>query len=220
MQLIACLEIFKRYCRLTYESPLAKKRSVSANLSWTKMAFLNATSFFDIFSPIKLIKNSNSLGDILVKFLCWGHTERYAMYALYAMFETFATPSGHTGCDSYETAEKSNRFFLYRHLYKMLAGRLPWGSDDSDDEVLLYAVGNKREWKWVHDVNMKRREFGEFHHLMKQLRQDKVKFKEYFRMSNNHFEHLLSLIKDDIEKKEVNYGESISAEERLALCLR
>ena len=70
----------------------------------------------------------------------------YAMYALYAMFATFATPSGHTGCDSYVTAEKSNRFFFYRHLYNMLAGRLPWESDDSDDEVLLlYAVGNKRE---------------------------------------------------------------------------
>jgi len=43
---------------------------VSANLSWTEMAFLNAVSFFEIFfSPIKLIKNSNSLGDILIKFL-------------------------------------------------------------------------------------------------------------------------------------------------------
>jgi hypothetical protein len=37
--LIPCLEILNRYCRLTYESPLAKKRSVSANLSWTEMAF-------------------------------------------------------------------------------------------------------------------------------------------------------------------------------------
>ena len=44
--------------------------------------------------------------------------------------------------------------FFYRHLYKMLAGRLPWESDDSDDEVLLlYAVGNKRDRKWVHEVN-------------------------------------------------------------------
>jgi len=33
------------------------------------MAFLNAESFFEIFSPIELIKKSNSLGDILVKFL-------------------------------------------------------------------------------------------------------------------------------------------------------
>jgi len=38
---------------------------------------------------------------------------------------------------------------------------LPWGSDDGDDEVLLlYAVGNKRERKRAHEVNMKRREFG------------------------------------------------------------
>ena len=72
---------------------------------------------------------------------------------------------------------------------------MPWESDDSDDEVLLlYTVGNKREIKWVHEVNMKRRESGEFHHLMKQLRQDEVKFKEYFRMSSNQFEQLLSLI--------------------------
>ena len=67
---------------------------------------------------------------------------------------------------------------------------------------------------------MKRRESGEFHHLMKQLRQDEIKFKEYFRMSSNQFQQLLSLIKDDIEKKEVNYRDSISAEERLAFCLR
>jgi hypothetical protein len=33
------------------------------------MAFLNAVSFFEILFPIKCIRNSNSLGDILVKFL-------------------------------------------------------------------------------------------------------------------------------------------------------
>ena len=51
------------------------------------------------------------------------------MYGLYAMFSTFATPSGHTGCDSYET----------RHLHKMMAaGRLPWESEDSDDESSMW----------------------------------------------------------------------------------
>ena len=35
---------------------------------------------------------------------------------MYAMFATFATPNGHTGCDSYETAEKSNRFFFLLSL--------------------------------------------------------------------------------------------------------
>ena len=71
---------------------------------------------------------------------------------------------------------------------------MPWGSDDSDDEVLLlYAVGNKRERKWVHEVNMKRREFGEFLHLMKQLRQDKLNSKNIFEcvvISLNNFCHL------------------------------
>jgi len=81
----------------------------------------------------------------------------------------------------------------------MLAGRLPWESDDNDDDVLLlYAVVNKRERKWVHEVNMKGREFGEFHHLMKQLRQNEFKFKEYFRMCSNQFEELLSLIKETL----------------------
>jgi hypothetical protein len=42
----------------------------------------------------------------------------------------------------------------------MAVGRLPWESDDSDDEVLLlYAAGNKRKRKWVHEVNTKRGEF-------------------------------------------------------------
>ena len=54
---------------------------------------------------------------------------------------------------------KVTDFFFCRHLYKMLAGKLPWESDDNDDEVLLlYAVGNKLERKWVHEVNMKRKE--------------------------------------------------------------
>ena len=41
---------------------------------------------------------------------------------------------------------KVTDFCFNRLLYNMLAGTLPWGSEDSDDGVLLlYAVGNKRE---------------------------------------------------------------------------
>ena len=68
-----------------------------------------------------------------VTHLCWGHTERYVMYALYAMFATFFTPSGHIGCDSYET----------RHLHKMMAaGRLPWESDDSVNKQCIKMFGS------------------------------------------------------------------------------
>lgn len=106
----------------------------------------------------------------------------------------------------------------------MLTGTLPWESDSSDDEALLLfslnSNNNKQKRKWVHEVNLERKKFGEFHHLLKQLRKDEVKFKEYFRMSMKSFDQLLSIIKKYIEKKELNLRESITAEERLAVCLR
>ena len=46
----------------------------------------------------------------------------YAMYALYAMFATFATPSGHTDCDSYETAEKKLTDFFLSSLVQDVGG--------------------------------------------------------------------------------------------------
>jgi len=69
-------------------------------------------------------------------------------------------------------------------------------------------------------LTWKEESLADFISVMKQLRQDEVQFEEYFPMSSNQLEQLLSLIKDDFEKKEANYKESISAEERLALCLR
>jgi len=59
---------------------------VSANnSSWTEMAFLNALSFFEIFSPIKLTENANSLGDILVKCLYI-----YMLYEVAASYKDIA----------------------------------------------------------------------------------------------------------------------------------
>jgi len=46
----------------------------------------------------------------------------YAMYALYAMFATFATPGGHTGCDSYETAEDWNSSLFLSSLVQDVGG--------------------------------------------------------------------------------------------------
>jgi hypothetical protein len=45
--------ILKSYCRLMHESPLAKKRSVSAKPS-TEMTFVNALSIFEIFSSNRM----------------------------------------------------------------------------------------------------------------------------------------------------------------------
>jgi hypothetical protein len=48
----------------------------------------------------------------------------------------------------------------------------------------------------------------------------KLEFCIYFRMPSECFDEILSLIKEDITKKDTNYREAISAEERLAITLR
>ena len=63
-------------------------------------------------------------------------------------------------------------------------------------------------------------DFGEFHTLMPELRQDEKHFYIYFRMPSECFDEILSLIKEDITKMDTNYREAISAEERLAITLR
>lgn len=78
----------------------------------------------------------------------------------------------------------------------------------------------RKKRKWVHEINLERKDFGEFHTLMPELRQDEKRFYIYFRMPSECFDEILSLIKEDNSKKDTNYREAISAEERLAITLR
>ncbi|KAJ8893014.1 hypothetical protein PR048_005595 [Dryococelus australis] len=55
---------------------------------------------------------------------------------------------------------------------------------------------------------------------MSELKQDSCKFHNYFRMSKNSFDELLSLLKTNIGKADTNMKKSIPAEERLAITLR
>lgn len=73
---------------------------------------------------------------------------------------------------------------------------------------------------WVHEINLGRRQYGEFHTLMPQLRQDEKRFFIYFRMTSETFDGIVDLIKEDIIKQDTNYRESIPPEERLAIALR
>ena len=78
----------------------------------------------------------------------------------------------------------------------------------------------RKKRKWVHEINLECKDFGEFHTLMPELRQDEKRFYIYFRMPSECFDEILILIKEDITKKDTNYREAISAEERLAITLR
>jgi len=79
----------------------------------------------------------------------------------------------------------------------------------------------RKKRKWVHEINVERKDFGEFHTLMPELRQDERRFYINFRMpSECVVDEILSLIKGDITKMDTNYREAISEEERLAITLR
>ncbi|GFQ92241.1 uncharacterized protein TNCT_444241 [Trichonephila clavata] len=96
------------------------------------------------------------------------------------------------------------------------------------DAVLINAViFCRRQWHkqkknrlWIHKINRKRPEFGIFHHLHPNLRKDEKKFYSFFRMSEELFSILLDLVGQEISKWDTNYRKSITAEERLSICLR
>ena len=73
---------------------------------------------------------------------------------------------------------------------------------------------------WVHPINERREELGEFHHLFNDLREDRERFKNYHRMDINTFDSILDIIRTDIEGQVTNCRRPISPEEKLSLTLR
>lgn len=81
--------------------------------------------------------------------------------------------------------------------------------------------GNRtRRRFWIRDIGRRRGIHGEFHHLIQELHGNNEEFKSYFRLNQEQFHELLSIIEDDIKKKCTNWRESITPKERLAICLR
>ncbi|KAL1489234.1 hypothetical protein ABEB36_014167 [Hypothenemus hampei] len=79
---------------------------------------------------------------------------------------------------------------------------------DLEEEALLLAIlldeGRKRRNVWVHDINKKRKEEGEFHNLYPELRKDENRFYTYFRMNFESFDEILNLIRKDITKSKLH----------------
>lgn len=100
-------------------------------------------------------------------------------------------------------------------------------SDSSDWETVAAFVvldedeRNKMSTRtWVHDINTKREELGEFRRLVQELRNDSKRFHMYFRMTIEQFDYIHELIKSDIYKRNTQLRKAITTEERLAVCLR
>lgn len=96
-------------------------------------------------------------------------------------------------------------------------------SSDSDEEelLLLYALSrSQRKRVWVHDINKKREELGEYHRLCRELSSHEDRFFTYFRMSQDLFEELHEMLIPKISKCTTNWRKPISTRERLVICLR
>lgn len=99
-------------------------------------------------------------------------------------------------------------------------------SSDSEEELIVVAAvcaeaereERARRRFWVHEINLKRETYGEFHHLFPDLLADDEKFFKYFRMSSVKFYELLKML--PIRKQNTNFRKAISPEERLAVTLK
>jgi hypothetical protein len=76
-------------------------------------------------------------------------------------------------------------------------------ASDSEDELMFLGLAymyhrqnirrRRRRW-WVHPILRERTQFGEFHHLVRELQLDSQRYQQYFRVSSDQFEEILSRI--------------------------
>lgn len=88
---------------------------------------------------------------------------------------------------------------------------------------LLYLRRKKRgitKRFWVHDILKARTIEGDFYTLFERLQQDPEKFFNYFRMSEETFNYVLSHIRNRLQKKNTHARMCISPKEMLVLTLR
>lgn len=79
---------------------------------------------------------------------------------------------------------------------------------------------NRRKRIWIREMLRKRKQFGEYHTLFNDLSEEETSFYKYFRISQDQFYILLSKIERQITKQNTPFRESISAKEKLMVCLK
>ena len=86
--------------------------------------------------------------------------------------------------------------------------------------MAMSVLEQKRKHRfWVHDIIQKKKEFGVYYHLVRELEIDSEKFHEYFRMSSEKMEFVLNCIGPFINKRAI-VRQPIDAKQRLAITIR
>lgn len=96
-------------------------------------------------------------------------------------------------------------------------------SSSEEEEIVVVAFACHEQEKlerryWIHEINLKREEHGEFHHLFPDLLRDEERFFKYFRMSSGKFLNLLKML--PLRKMDTNFRKSVSPAERLAVTMK
>ena len=91
--------------------------------------------------------------------------------------------------------------------------------------LLLYLLNKRQQRKkrrrcWIHNIVNLRPQEGEFATLLGKLREDEVKFFNYFRMSAESFDELLSCVLGKLTHNSMQMRDAVPAIEKLALTLR
>ena len=105
--------------------------------------------------------------------------------------------------------------YLFNHIFI----KITMNRRQTAAALLLYRR-QKHHRYWVHPINQSHQQFGEFHTLYKDLRKYPDRFCTYYRMSTEQFDYILAQIEHLIYKPNTNWQCSISAEEKLVICLR
>ncbi|MED6268001.1 hypothetical protein CHARACLAT_017825 [Characodon lateralis] len=77
----------------------------------------------------------------------------------------------------------------------------------------------RRQCPLVHQILQGREQFGDYNHLLQELRLHEGRFQRYFCLSRTQFEDLLSRVGRRIGLRDTNYQRYIPTAERLSICL-
>ena len=86
--------------------------------------------------------------------------------------------------------------------------------------LLVKTKRKKGRRYWVHPIVSNRLLRGAFHTSFTELKEHPDKFVDYFRMSQESFDHLVTVIGPRVVRKDTNMRKCVPVEERLAVTLR
>ncbi|KAH3773013.1 hypothetical protein DPMN_174361 [Dreissena polymorpha] len=88
--------------------------------------------------------------------------------------------------------------------------------------AVVHVSRRKRKHRyWTRAIIRKRQTYGTYYHLVRELELNDKESRTYFRLSRHQFGNVLSVVEEQLNRRSTSRSrQSISAKERLALCLK